>query len=81
MIDPNEPNWKSFAPITTHDKAGYVWIAVLYSMTFSTLVLAIRLWYKQAAFGKDDSFFIAAAVSLGVVPCTYCKLTSTERLR
>ena len=50
-------------------------------MTFSILVLAIRLWYKQTAFGKDDSFFIAAAVSLGVVLCTYRILTSTERLR
>ena len=65
MTDPYEPNWKSFAPITPYDKAGYVWIAVLYSMTFSVLVLAIRLWYKQATFGKDDSLFIAAAVSLG----------------
>jgi hypothetical protein len=70
-MDPNEPNWKSFAPITTYDKAGYVWIAVLYGMTFSILVLAIRLWYKQAAFGKDDSLFIAASVSLGSWLCTY----------
>lgn len=67
MIDVDEPNWRSFAPITTYDKAGYVWIAVLYGMTVSLLVLAIRLWYKQAAFGKDDSLFIAASVSFKLI--------------
>lgn len=71
MIDTSEPNWKSFAPITPYNKAGYVWIAVFYGMTVSLLVLAIRLWYKQPAFGKDDSLFIAASVSSKVQPCTY----------
>ena len=80
MTDPNEPNWKSFAPITAYDKAGYVWISVLYGMTFSLLILAIILWYKQAAFGRYDSFFIAASVSLDVqticIQSTYALIES-----
>lgn len=74
-----EPNWRSFAPITSYDKAGYIWIAMLYGMTVSILILAIRIWYKQSAFGKDDSLFVAASVRSSTRPWLGCLLTLLDR--
>ncbi|KAM0721383.1 hypothetical protein Q7P37_002307 [Cladosporium fusiforme] len=62
MVPVTEPNLRSFAPITSYDKAGYVWVASLYGMVLSIMVLAIRIWLKRAAFGKDDGLFVAASV-------------------
>lgn len=59
-----EPNWRSFAPITSDDKAGYVWIASIYGLVLSVMVMSIRVWYKRANFGKDDGLFVASTVSV-----------------
>lgn len=58
-----ETNWNSFAPITPDDHRGYLWIAVLYCLTISILVLTTRLWIKKNMLGWDDGFFIAASVA------------------
>ena len=58
------PNLNSFAPITPDDHAGYIWVAVLISMTMSLLVAAARTWIKKNTFGMDDALFIASIVSL-----------------
>ena len=57
------PNIHSFAPITSHDRAGYVWIAAFYCLTASCLVLGVRAYVKKSIFGKDDSVFLASVVS------------------
>lgn len=62
MAEIMEPNWRSFAPITQYDQAGYVWIAAIYCLVLSLMVTSIRVWYKRANFGKDDSLFVAASV-------------------
>ena len=64
LRDIENTNWRSFAPITTYDHAGYIWIATLFGMTMSLLVAATRIWIKKNAFGMDDSLFVAATVSL-----------------
>lgn len=57
------PNYDSFAPITPYDHAGYIWIAALYCMTVSLMVLATRCYIKKNTFGADDWSFAAACVS------------------
>ncbi|KAK3720826.1 hypothetical protein LTR37_003489 [Vermiconidia calcicola] len=58
-----QPNWHSFAPITTYDHAGYLWTTALYCIIFSTLVFATRAYIKKNSWGRDDSVFAAAFVA------------------
>ncbi|OQO08166.1 hypothetical protein B0A48_06960 [Cryoendolithus antarcticus] len=54
------PNFASFAPITEYDHAGYIWIAALYCMSVSLLVLCTRAYIKKNTFGNDDWSFVAS---------------------
>nr|OQO17916.1 hypothetical protein B0A51_12471 [Rachicladosporium sp. CCFEE 5018] len=54
------PNFASFAPITEYDHAGYIWIAALYCMSVSLLVLFTRAYIKKNTFGNDDWSFVAS---------------------
>ncbi|KAK3699759.1 hypothetical protein LTR37_016268 [Vermiconidia calcicola] len=64
MTGAEQVNWDSFAPITIHDHAGYIWIAVLDCMIVSALVLATRTWIKKNSWGPDDTLFAAAFRSI-----------------
>jgi hypothetical protein len=52
-----------FAPITPDDHAGYIWIVVIYTLIFSILACACRLWIKREKIGADDWLYCAATVS------------------
>ncbi|KAK3714682.1 hypothetical protein LTR37_007662 [Vermiconidia calcicola] len=70
-----QPNWHSFAPITTYDHAGYLWTTALYCIIFSTLVFATRTYIKKNSWGRDDSVFAAAfAAQVGHVIAIFTAL-------
>ncbi|KAF2772120.1 hypothetical protein EJ03DRAFT_267180 [Teratosphaeria nubilosa] len=58
------PNWQAFAPITSTDHAGYIWVAVLYSLITSVLAAATRTWLKKNNLHQDDWLYLAATIAL-----------------
>lgn len=53
-----------FAPVTSTDHAGLLWVAAILSLLFSVVTLFTRYHIKRRAFGTDDWLITAATVSL-----------------
>lgn len=51
-----------FAPVSSTDRAGILWVAVILSLLFSFITLLTRYHIKRRAFGIDDWLITAATV-------------------
>lgn len=57
----------AFAPISRYDQAGIIWIVILYTLIFSTIACATRIYLKHNKLGNDDWLYLAATVSYAMI--------------
>lgn len=60
--NPTDTDLTRFAPITTDDHAGYVWIATILGITYTLLAAFLRACVKCGMYGWDDILAVTATI-------------------
>lgn len=67
-----------FAPITSNDQAGSIWISAILCLVYSVLVVAVRVHLRRKIYGMDDYLILAATVRSPASAYPGCKLIFIE---